>query len=363
MGTESHTRTHRGVTYAVSPAHPAAGAFPWLPEAELQALADDIAANGQQYKIVRLPDGRVVDGRNRELACLVAGEEPQYAEQDMGDDDVVRLVLSRNVHRRHLDASQRAMVAAQLATLAKGRPPENASRDAFTQAEAAGTLDVSRSSVQRATAVVNKAPELVEPVRDGRLDVKTAAKVAAMPPETRERVATAADPKEAARDVLADAEESEEEEAEQDGEAPPPQDETPPQPSHDASRPVRPAWMVPGGKAVDPDHPFCDVLKKFTALSAALTRVLRGEHGRHLVDALVEVGTHPHRVPLVAFTSDVIDGLEVRRGTVRFVGLYALRCLVNDVGNWKRDRKPGQALAAFKRHATEAEQVVGEGEE
>ena len=153
------------------------------------------------------------------------------------------------------------------------------------------------------------------------------------------------------------------EEAEQDGEAPPPQDETPPQPSHDASRPHRTNWLVPGGKPVDPDHPFCDVLKKFTALSAALTRVLRGEHGKHLVDALVEVGTHPHRVPLVAFTSDVIDGLEVRRGTVRFVGLYALRCLVNDVGNWKRDRKPGQALAAFKRHATEAEQVVGEGEE
>lgn len=155
----------------------------------------------------------------------------------------------------------------------------------------------------------------------------------------------------------------ESEAAEQDGEEPPPPDETLPQPSHDASRPHRTNWLVPGGRPADPDHPFCDVLKKFTGLSAALTRALRGEHGKHLVEALVEVGTHPHRVPLVAFTSDVIDGLEVRRGTVRFVGLYALRCLVNDVGNWKRDRKPGQALRKFKDYAGEAEQVAGEGEE
>ena len=208
MGTERHTRTHRGVEYTVSPAHPAAGAFPWLPEAELQALADDIAANGQQYKIVRLPDGRVVDGRNRELACLVAGEEPQYADQDMGEDDVVRLVLSRNVHRRHLDASQRAMAAAELANLSRGRPEINPSQDGLngevniSQAVAATQLDVSAKSVERAAAVKKKAPELVEAVKEGKLDVRTAAKVADLPKRKREKVAQADDPKAAAKEEL-----------------------------------------------------------------------------------------------------------------------------------------------------------------
>ena len=192
----------------MSPAHPAAGAFPWLPEAELQALADDIAANGQQYKIVRLPDGRVVDGRNRELACLVAGEEPQYADQDMGEDDVVRLVLSRNVHRRHLDASQRAMAAAELANLSRGRPEINPSQDGLngevniSQAVAATQLDVSAKSVERAAAVKKKAPELVEAVKEGKLDVRTAAKVADLPKRKREKVAQADDPKAAAKEVL-----------------------------------------------------------------------------------------------------------------------------------------------------------------
>jgi len=199
------TRIHGGSEFPVSEAHPAADAFPWLPEDELQQLADDIAANGQQYKIVRLPDGRVIDGRNRELACRVAGVEPEYRDEDMGEDDVLAFVLSANVHRRQLTPSQRAMAAAELANMGRGRPANQirTGADLNSQENAAKLLDVSQRSVNSAAEVKAKAPELVAAVKDGKLDVKTAAKAAKLPKKSRKKIAKAADPKKAAKEELA----------------------------------------------------------------------------------------------------------------------------------------------------------------
>ena len=209
------TRTHRGTEYPVSEAHPAADAFPWLGEDELQELADDIRARRQEYKVVRLPDGRVIDGRNRELACRVAGIEPQYRTEDMTDDEVIEFVVSANVHRRNLSASQRAMAAAELANMKRGERKEQmgtgahltteAQENKTSVAEAAQKLDVSERSVKSAKKVKDKAPELVNAVKDGDLDVKTAAKVADLPKKERKKVAKAADPKKAAKLALAKA--------------------------------------------------------------------------------------------------------------------------------------------------------------
>ncbi len=210
-GIDARTLVHRGMHYVVSEAHPAAEAFPWLPEAELQALADDIKTHGQNYKIARLPDGRVVDGRNREFACRIAGDEPQYVELDaITDAEVVELVKSRNVHRRHMEPSQRAMIAALLTNIAHGGDRKSdaikASRDALiSQTKSAKEFDVSRASVQRAEVVEKKAPELVEAVKDGSLDVHTAAKAAELPKPARKRIAKADNPKQAAKEELAKA--------------------------------------------------------------------------------------------------------------------------------------------------------------
>ena len=113
-------RIYRGKEYVLSPAHPAASAFPLLDEEGIQALSDDIASNGQQEDIIRLPNGPIVDGCNREWACLIAGVEPRYRECHLDDAEILALVVSRNVHRRHLEPSQRAMVAAELAKLTPG---------------------------------------------------------------------------------------------------------------------------------------------------------------------------------------------------------------------------------------------------
>src|SRR5688572_11649836 len=73
-------RVHRGRVYPVSPAHPLADLFPWASEDELDAMAAEMRdpGVGQKHPIEMLPDGRIVDGRNRELACRVAGVNPRY---------------------------------------------------------------------------------------------------------------------------------------------------------------------------------------------------------------------------------------------------------------------------------------------
>ena len=54
--------------------------------------------------------GEVIDGRHRLAACAEAGVEPSY--RHLPDDaDPVQYVLAINAFRRHLDESQRAVVA------------------------------------------------------------------------------------------------------------------------------------------------------------------------------------------------------------------------------------------------------------
>ena len=57
---------------------------------------------------------------------------------------------------RHLDESQRSMVAAKIANLDVGRPAETAPIGAITQDSAAEMLNVGRRSVQRAREVLDR---------------------------------------------------------------------------------------------------------------------------------------------------------------------------------------------------------------
>jgi N6-adenosine-specific RNA methylase IME4 len=84
------------------------------PEAE--SLAADIAANGLQEPIWTF-QGRIVDGRNRFAACITAGVEPVYREWPGQEEGLLAFILSENLHRRHLNESQRAMVVDKINSL------------------------------------------------------------------------------------------------------------------------------------------------------------------------------------------------------------------------------------------------------
>ena len=88
--------------------HPIAALFPLMSESELQELAEDIRARGLKDDIV-IHQSRILDGRNRYRACLLADVEPRV--KPYVGTEPIKDVLSWNLHRRHLTTSQRAMVA------------------------------------------------------------------------------------------------------------------------------------------------------------------------------------------------------------------------------------------------------------
>jgi ParB-like chromosome segregation protein Spo0J len=156
--------------------HPIANLFPLMEGEQFDALLHDIRANGLRQSIVEF-EGLILDGRNRIRACDQVGVAPSFV--TFQGSDPVSFVLSANLHRRHLNESQRAMIASRLATMDRGHPV-NASIEAFTQPDAAKMLNVSRSTVQRAAIVrESAAPELTARVERGDVHVSLAAKLAA----------------------------------------------------------------------------------------------------------------------------------------------------------------------------------------
>ncbi|MGP0092380.1 MAG: AAA family ATPase [Xanthobacteraceae bacterium] len=151
--------------------HPYAEIFPILSAEELNVLADDIAVRGLLDPIV-LHDGQILDGRCRYLACQIAGVEPRY-ETYVGDDPL-GYVVSRNLHRRHLTASQRALVAASLSDLNVGAN-QHTSSEGVPIGIAAALMKVSPRSVARAKQLVRLGPsELVQAVAAGKIAVSAA---------------------------------------------------------------------------------------------------------------------------------------------------------------------------------------------
>jgi hypothetical protein len=63
--------------------------------------------------------------------------------------------IDKNVNRRHLDESQRAMVAGRIADMRQGERTDLAPNGAKSQSHAAARLNVSRRNVQRAHKVID----------------------------------------------------------------------------------------------------------------------------------------------------------------------------------------------------------------
>jgi ParB-like chromosome segregation protein Spo0J len=157
-------------------AHRFAKLFPDMSPGEYTALYEDINANNLRVPIVRYQT-TILDGvhRYKALKQLEKIGRP-ITEKDFTDlpagVDPLKFVISQNLHRRHLNESQRAIVAASVANLQKGANQYTKEDGSIDRSKAAAMFNVSEKSVQRAAEVVKKAaPELVEQVRQGELRV------------------------------------------------------------------------------------------------------------------------------------------------------------------------------------------------
>jgi hypothetical protein len=161
--------------------------------AELQELADDIKANGLRDPIA-LFDGMVLDGRNRMAACRLAKVEPRF--QVVETVSPLTYVISANLHRRQLTASQRAAIAVEAMPMlreeAKARQGKRNDLtlspigDKVVSSEtatfkggksgqiAARAFQVGSSSVDRALMAQKSDPALLEKIKAGELTVNAA---------------------------------------------------------------------------------------------------------------------------------------------------------------------------------------------
>ena len=161
-----------------------------MPDEEIQALADDIAANGLNQPIVVF-DGEILDGRNRYRACEMAGVEPEFEEWSDPGCGPVAWVVSQNIRRRHLTATQRAALAVDLLpeleaearrrqahgqtapgqTLVEKVPQASKARDV-----AADLVQVNERYVSDAKKIAAEAPELLDQMRSGEIGLQEAKK-------------------------------------------------------------------------------------------------------------------------------------------------------------------------------------------
>ena len=145
-------------------AHPAAAIFPLLAGAELQALAEDIRAHGLREPGKVDADGLLLDGRNRQAACELAGVAFTTVPAELNGDDPVAYVVSLNVKRRNLRAGAVAIAAA--------RAWDQVSPDSGGKQGRAGALaamfGIGHGPVQQARALVERDPLAADDVGSGR---------------------------------------------------------------------------------------------------------------------------------------------------------------------------------------------------
>lgn len=163
--------------------HPIANIFPLMEGTAFSEFKADAKQHGVREQIV-IHEGKILDGRNRyRAACDLKIEfSVRKFDASIDGDSPLAFVLSSNLHRRHLDTSQRALVAAGIANLQNGQNKAAQKCAPVSQEDAAETLNVSRRSVQQATKVLENAPAaVVKAVQSGDVSVGDAATVSELP--------------------------------------------------------------------------------------------------------------------------------------------------------------------------------------
>lgn len=184
--------------------HEAACIFPMMTDEQLDSLAKDIQTNGLIVPI-SVMNGKIIDGRNRWMACLKISKTPKTIV--VSPTDPIAYVLSMNRERRHLDDGQAAMAGARGKELYEKQAKERmkASGEKFgkgmdncphpiadkgkSRDKAGEAVGVSGKQVDRASKVlIYGSKSLIEACDKGEVAVSAAAKLAVLPKSIQSEV-------------------------------------------------------------------------------------------------------------------------------------------------------------------------------
>lgn len=181
--------------------HPLSAAFPKMGANDLDALFKDIEKNGQMDDIT-LYEGQVLDGWHR-WGCLELLDRKPRTRELPEELDPVAFVISKNIHRRNLSPSQRAVAVAECHEWKPiGKPLKATSSLLKSTDQMAEMADVSRATMTHAKAVVKSGR--TDEVKNGHASVKSIAappKKKAPQPEPQEEPNWQEELKEADREI------------------------------------------------------------------------------------------------------------------------------------------------------------------
>lgn len=149
--------------------HQFADIFPMIEGEQLNQLKEDIKEHGCLEPIV-LFEGKILDGRNRYKACYELGIKPK--EEQYTGTKPLEYVISLNLKRRHLNESQRAMIAEKLTNTMHGGDRSKSSIELLvTDEKASKLMNISIAHIKRAREIERKAPEKVHEIEQGKTKV------------------------------------------------------------------------------------------------------------------------------------------------------------------------------------------------
>jgi hypothetical protein len=177
--------------------------FPEAKPEDYARLLDDIRANGfDKRQPVVLYQGDILDGWNRQRACDELGITPHYSTFNGTDGEAIAFMMRTN-KRRNLNSGQWACIAAeaddllaviretverekaeknaeaakaQHAGLGKKLPDPPKADEQKTATKAAELFNTNRTYVNQAVKMKDKAPEVFEKVKAGKMTMQDANK-------------------------------------------------------------------------------------------------------------------------------------------------------------------------------------------
>lgn len=147
--------------------HEIADGYPMTQDEEMDALTDSIEQLGQLEDII-LYDKKILDGRNRYLACMQLGIEPRVVMFEGTYDEAIALSNARNGARRHLTSGQKAFTAMYAINASFDRGKK------LSQKRAASIYSVNYKYIQRAQKIFNESRGLAEAVFRGDITLHKA---------------------------------------------------------------------------------------------------------------------------------------------------------------------------------------------